>query len=1054
MNPDAIPDPPRLRELFLRALDLPTPEARAAFLATQCADDEPLRLRIEGLLARHTDETFLAEPAIAPGPDSAAAEAAEAESPGTRIGGRYRLLEKLGEGGFGSVWMAEQDEPVRRRVALKIVKLGMDTREVIARFEAERQALALMDHPGIARVFDGGATDRGRPFFVMELVRGTAITEYCERRRLGIRDRLRLFVQVCEAVQHAHQKGVIHRDLKPSNVLVAEIDGRPQPKVIDFGVAKATAARLSPDTVFTRFRQVIGTPAYMSPEQAGGAPDDIDTRTDIYSLGVLLYELLTGRTPFDTRALLASGFEAVLRVIRDEEPPRPSTRLGTLSREQLVEVADRRQEAPRRLGQLVRGELDWITMRALEKDRSRRYATAQGFAHDVARFLRQEPVDAAPPSLGYRLVKFLRRNRTPVATLAAVGLILITATLLSLRLAVLARQARDQADTERDRALRAERETDRQRAAAEASAAESRQRLVRLSLGNGQLLEERGDAFGAALWFADALRQAPDPTSTEPNPRSRLESLLARSPSLASMLFHDGPVRSVRFSPRGDRLVSASDDGTARVWDAATGQPIGVPLRHAGAVRFAEFDDAGSRVLTQCDDGTARVWDATTGQPVTPPLGHRLPLKRARFADGGTIVVTASGRAAGPPSPAVNPPTPNPAQPPGTEDARHRAESEIRAWDAATGREVQAVLWRATDILDLAVDRVSRRFAASFANGALSLWNLGDGTEWVLRQAPQPKAESPTGSSEWPTWMLEPVVSPGTAFHSLAFTPGGSRLLAAAEDETVEIWILPAAGAGSALPGPRFVTGSLLRSTPTTRGLAVDPTGWRAASLERPGTVRIWNPAAGEPAGRLASAMGSPTGFAFGPDGQWLVVFGGEPGAAGSARAWEVATGQPATPTLHHEAPVTDADLDATRLVTAGEEGMVRVWFLASPPASSPPATPWPPLSPHVWEQAAELLAARRLDSDGTLRPLGANESKARWESLRTGGFPFPSATPAGIRAWHERQALRAETHGQWQAAVLHLDRLVRTQPEDDGLQSRLSRARARAALAALEQNP
>ena len=310
-------------------------------------------------------------------PQTVATEPIAGESPGTVIG-RYKLLEKIGEGGFGAVWLAEQQEPVRRKVALKIIKLGMDTKEVVARFEAERQALALMDHPNIARVFDGGATGSGRPFFVMELVRGVRITDYCDAKQLSTEQRLRLFMEVGQAVQHAHQKGVIHRDLKPSNVLVTEQDGRAVPKVIDFGIAKATGLQLTESTFFTRFNQLIGTPAYMSPEQAELGSQDVDTRSDIYSLGVLLYELLTGRTPFSDAELLRAGLVQVLRIIRESDPPKPSTQLSTLTQADLLAVAQRRAAEPARLNRLVRGDLDWIVIKCLEKDRARRYETANG----------------------------------------------------------------------------------------------------------------------------------------------------------------------------------------------------------------------------------------------------------------------------------------------------------------------------------------------------------------------------------------------------------------------------------------------------------------------------------------------------------------------------------------------------------------------------------------------------------------------------------------------------------------------------------------------------
>jgi serine/threonine protein kinase len=327
---------------------------------------------------------------------------------GTAIG-PYKLIQAIGEGGMGTVWMAQQTAPVKRLVALKVIKPGMDSRQVLARFEAERQAVALMDHPNIARVLDAGATAAGRPYFVMELVKGVPITRYCDDHRLTPRQRLELFVPVCQAVQHAHQKGVIHRDLKPSNVLVAQYDGRPVPKIIDFGIAKATGQQLTEHTLVTGFGAVVGTLEYMSPEQAELNQLDIDTRSDIYSLGVLLYELLTGSTPLEKKRLKEAALLEVLRVIREEEPPRPSARLSTT--DELPAVAANRGMEPKRLSGMVRGELDWIVMKCLEKDRSRRYETANGLAADVQRYLADEPVLACPPSAGYRLHKFARRHK-------------------------------------------------------------------------------------------------------------------------------------------------------------------------------------------------------------------------------------------------------------------------------------------------------------------------------------------------------------------------------------------------------------------------------------------------------------------------------------------------------------------------------------------------------------------------------------------------------------------------------------------------------------------
>ncbi len=432
----------RVKEVFDAARRM-APGERGAFVRAECGADEALRSRVVELLADlDAAGEFLDAPTHGP-PD---AGAGVPERPGTLIG-RYKLLEPIGEGGFGVVVLAEQREPVTRRVALKIIKLGMDTRQVIARFEAERQALALMDHPNIARVLDAGATDTGRPYFVMELVRGEPITRFCDAHRMPVRERLALFMDACHAVQHAHQKGIIHRDLKPSNVLVSRFDDKPVVKIIDFGIAKATggagAPGLTDKTLFTEFRQLIGTPAYMSPEQAGLSDLDIDTRSDIYALGVLLYELMTGTMPFDAARLRSAGFDEMRRIIREEEPPRPSTRMSRgarVSRKQGIEVsrcqgvegeatdsgaldtstpghldtsvlASCRRTDPRSLARSLHGDLDWIAMKALEKDRTRRYDTANGLAQDVERYLRHEPILAGPPSRLYRARRFIRRNR-------------------------------------------------------------------------------------------------------------------------------------------------------------------------------------------------------------------------------------------------------------------------------------------------------------------------------------------------------------------------------------------------------------------------------------------------------------------------------------------------------------------------------------------------------------------------------------------------------------------------------------------------------------------
>jgi len=411
----------RAKAIFLAAIEDHVPEQWPVFLEQACAGDVLLRADVEKLLRAQSEMGSFHEmprsAQLVPG------HAPVSEGPGTVIG-PYKLLEQIGEGGFGIVFMAEQQHPVRRKVGLKILKPGMDTRQVVARFEAERQVLALMDHPHIAHIFDGGETASGRPYFVMELVRGIPITDFCDQNHLPIRERLELFLIVCQAVQHAHQRGIIHRDLKPSNVMVTLHDATPVVKVIDFGIAKATGQQLTEKTLFTSFAQMIGTPLYMSPEQAQLSGLDIDTRSDIYSLGVLLYELLTGTTPFDKERLRTATYDEMLRIIREEEPAKPSTRISTLG-QAATPVSVRRQSDPRRLVQVCRGELDWIVMKALEKDRKRRYESASAFAADVHRYLHDEPVQACPPSRRYRLYKFVRKYRLPVAVAATFVLLLL-----------------------------------------------------------------------------------------------------------------------------------------------------------------------------------------------------------------------------------------------------------------------------------------------------------------------------------------------------------------------------------------------------------------------------------------------------------------------------------------------------------------------------------------------------------------------------------------------------------------------------------------------------
>ncbi len=456
---------PQLEIILCAAVEIADPDERSAYLAQACSDDADLRQEVERMVENHFRAgQFLERPGDAL---SATTLLPMVERPGTLIG-RYKLLEQIGEGGMGVVYMAEQLAPVRRKVALKIIKPGMDSRQVVGRFEAERQALAMMDHPHIASVLDGGETDGGRPYFVMELVCGMPITKYCDDAHLSTRDRLQLMCTVCRAIQHAHLKGIIHRDLKPSNVLVTLHDGRPVAKVIDFGVAKAVGAQLTEKTLFTAFAQMIGTPLYMSPEQAEMSGLDVDTRSDVYSLGVLAYELLTGHTPFGKEALHEAGLDSLRRKIREQEPLCPSRLIGTLSAAESSTVSQRRGLDQRQLTYELRGELDWIVMKALEVDRNRRYQSAGDFAADIERYLNDEPVEASPPSTLYRLRKLVRRHRAACTTAALVALSLLIGAAVSLWQAAEATRARELADKRaaNESAARAEAVSERQRAEA------------------------------------------------------------------------------------------------------------------------------------------------------------------------------------------------------------------------------------------------------------------------------------------------------------------------------------------------------------------------------------------------------------------------------------------------------------------------------------------------------------------------------------------------------------------------------------------------------------
>ncbi|MGE3109016.1 MAG: protein kinase [Phycisphaerales bacterium] len=566
--------------------------------------------------------------------------------------GPYHLLEQIGEGGFGVVYLAEQEHPIRRRVALKIIKMGMDTKQVISRFEQERQALALMDHPSIAKVLDAGATATGRPFFVMELVPGEPVTQFCNNHRLGLRARLELFSRICEAVQHAHQRGIIHRDLKPSNILVSLDDGeRPAPKVIDFGIAKATESRLTERTVFTESRQLIGTPEYMSPEQAGqesGGGIDIDTRTDVYSLGVLLYELLIGVTPFDSRRLRSAAFDELCRLIREVEPPRPSTRLSTI--ETIGEIAAQRQTEPAHLRSAVRGELDWIVMRCIEKDRTRRYASAADLGRDVWRHLNHEPLEAGPPTAAYRVRKFIRRHRREVAVATVLLVTLILGLIGTSTGALWALRARNAAVKSERRALNAAEAETAERKRADSTAKEATELAYRLAMGLAAVGKEQGSIAQARA----ALTDSP------PELRGWEWSHLTWACDQTTGTLDTPPDTSfLTLSGDAARLFALTRAGEVRVYSTSTGSAVQTFHTHLSAVwknQGPQANQDGSRLIT-CQSsstdgwsgpGVTTLWDVASGQPVwsestSSLLGASFTNGRWRRTPEGAVRVALDG---------------------------------------------------------------------------------------------------------------------------------------------------------------------------------------------------------------------------------------------------------------------------------------------------------------------------------------------------------------------------------------------------------------------------
>jgi WD40 repeat protein/serine/threonine protein kinase len=861
--------------------------------------------------------------------------------------GPYSVRGRLGAGGMGVVYLAEETGPVKRRVAVKVIKLGMDTREVIARFEAERQALALMSHSHIAKVFAAGSTPRGRPFFVMEYVAGEPITDYCDRHRLSTRERLELFVPICEAVLHAHQKAIIHRDLKPSNVLVTLEDGRPVPKVIDFGVAKALNQRLTEASFFTEFGRLIGTPAYMSPEQAEMGALDIDTRTDVYSLGVLLYELLTGALPFDTKRLCAAGYDEMRRMIREEETPRPSTRFSGLG-ETSKAIAEHRRTDPARLSSELRGELDWITIRAMEKDRTRRYATPAELAADIERHLRHEAVLAGPPSAAYRVKKFVQRYRVPVVATAAVIVALVVGLVTT---AVLYQRAETE-KSEKETALgklgaalgdlqreSSEKsglivELDKESRAKSALIVEKDSLVTTLreeTAAKDRAIADKTSALeekAAELIRSDGLRLVNHSTSTRSeNPglalllaieaAERAPGLLANNALLDALgdlrerrTFGMGDVRSADASLDGRRVVTVHENGTARIWDVASGaeliwlsnvhQPVFrattaivrilssmfppvSPLQSlialdilSGLYGFGESNTTaaissdGSRVLTASHDGLVRVWEAESGETMGAADSGQFVQVLGFSTDGSRVLIaTMLGSAL--------------------------------SVDAMQGSTLPGL--KLDSITSVAQSPDGRRIVTVSKDQTASVWDTTSGEE-ILRLGMTPSSRGSPGEFR----TLRPA----------AFSPDGRRVFAAIDDSKVRIW--------------DAVDGSELATLDEDQGWFVDvafsPDGNRVITASSEEIVRIWNVATRSELARLRGHSAEITCVAFSPGGG-RVRTGSEDD---TARIWDAFSGVELTTLRGHKAAVESAVFlrHATQIFTVSKDGTARIWDVAS----------------------------------------------------------------------------------------------------------------------------